>query len=158
MTAEFVKENIKEEMMGQLKKEYPHLTEEQIIENLTDVFNKVGVVVIKLVTDIWDIMKETTKDLTVEELKSFFDSKKKIQEPSNDQIEYVKSIEYISTKLWSMEQAKEFERRIKSIMNVNVAFNEKGNREGYIHVYSKKPISYGTFENLGIFFYKNKIT
>lgn len=74
---DYVRKNISPEMMEEFRKEYPNITDEQIVEAVAETFEKVGGIVIRLVTQMWDVLKEATKDLTVEDLKQFMEDKKK---------------------------------------------------------------------------------
>ena len=84
MTTEYVKRHISPEVMEQMRKEYPNKTDEEIIEAMTKVFNQVGSIVINLVSQVWEVLKETTRGMTEEEIREHFKMRKKKHNLNSD--------------------------------------------------------------------------
>lgn len=84
MTTEYVKRHISPEVMEQMRKEYPNKTDEEIIEAMTKVFNQVGSIVINLVSQVWEVLKETTKGMTEEEIREHFKMRTKKHNLNSD--------------------------------------------------------------------------
>lgn len=92
MTPEYVKKHISPEMMEQMRKEYPNKTDDEIIETMTQVFNQVGSIVIKLVSQVWDVLKEATKNMTAEDFKKYMMKTSKERDQTLDANRYADEV------------------------------------------------------------------
>lgn len=142
---DYVRNNISPEMMEKFRKEYPNLTDEQIVEAITETFNKVGGIVISLVTQMWDVLKEATKDLTVEDLKQFMEDKKKKED--QDDIPTLEEYRYVSVEGLSFHEAEVWKSKLNCINHVidykceGVSRDTFGDMKYVIKVYATKDIS-----------------